>query len=154
MAARPTETSQPGVSALPQLPITNYKLPPPSAPSKKMSDPTIAAGFAKMNIEAARRHVFLCVGPDCCATADGLATWEFLKTQMKDLGIPALRTKAACLRVCSGGPWMVVYPEGVWYGQVTPARCERIVREHLRDNQPVLEWITKTHPLDPGAPPP
>jgi (2Fe-2S) ferredoxin len=111
-----------------------------------MSDP-IAAGFAKMNLPSARRHVFLCVGPDCCATADGLATWEILKSRLKSLDIPALRTKAACLRVCSGGPWMVVYPDGIWYGQVTPERCERIITEHLANGRPITEWIAKSHPL-------
>ena len=110
-------------------------------------NPAVNAGFTKMKIVDARRHVFLCVGPDCCATADGLATWEVLKARLKDLDIPALRTKAACLRVCSGGPWLVIYPEGVWYGQVTPERCERIVREHLAANQPVVDWIAQKHPL-------
>ena len=111
-----------------------------------MPDP-IDAGFAKMKIDDARRHIFLCVGPDCCATDEGLATWEFLKTRLKDLGVPAMRTKAACLRVCSGGPWMVVYPEGIWYGSVTPERCERIVTEHLAGGAPVAEWIARVHPL-------
>lgn len=115
-----------------------------------MPDPIVPAGFAKMNIETAQRHVFLCVGPDCCATSDGLATWEFLKTRLKNLNIPALRTKAACLRVCSGGPWMVVYPDGIWYGRVTPDRCERIVSEHLAQNRPIHEWIEKNHPLPPA----
>ena len=112
-----------------------------------MSDPIANAGFAKMKIDAARRHVFLCVGPDCCAAEAGLATWEFLKSALKARGVPAMRTKAACLRVCSGGPWMVVYPEGVWYGNVTPERCERIVREHLDAGTPIGEWIEKIHAL-------
>lgn len=103
--------------------------------------------FSKMGLRASRRHVFLCVGPDCCAPAAGLATWELLKERLKALGIPAMRTKAACLRICSGGPWMVVYPEGIWYGAVTPERCARIVDEHLLGGTPVGEWIVEMHPL-------
>jgi (2Fe-2S) ferredoxin len=111
--------------------------------------PEIAAGFAKMKIADARRHAFLCVGPDCCAHTDGLATWEVLKTRLNALGVPAMRTKAACLRVCRGGPWLVIYPEGVWYGDVTPERCERIVAEHLAEGRPIAEWIAQTQPLGP-----
>ncbi len=66
---------------------------------------------------------------------------------MKEWDIPAMRTKAACLRLCRGGPWMVVYPEGVWYGGVTPERCDRIVSQHLVGGKPVAEWVVRTQPL-------
>jgi len=112
------------------------------------NDPeTVEKTFAAMNLAQARRHVFLCVGPNCCASEQGLATWEFLKQALKTRGIPALRTKAACLRICTGGPWMVVYPEGIWYGQVTPERCARIVEEHLDGGKVVAEWVAQRHAL-------
>ena len=107
----------------------------------------VSSGFEKAGLVEARRHVFLCVGPDCCRPDEGLAVWDILKSRLKKLGIPAMRTKAACLRICSGGPWMVVYPEGVWYGAVTPERCERIITEHLLRGEPVQEWIVRRHPL-------
>lgn len=107
----------------------------------------INAGFAKMKLETGRRHVFLCIGPDCCQSSEGLATWEVLKAELKNLNIPAMRTKAACLRICSSGPWMVIYPEGIWYGHVTPKRCKRIIHEHLLNNTPITEWIERRHPL-------
>jgi (2Fe-2S) ferredoxin len=109
------------------------------------------ANFRKIEVEVAQRHVFLCIGPDCCAPTDGEATWNYLKKALKEHGIPALRTKAACLRVCADGPWMVVYPDGVWYGRVDVARCERIVREHLLLGRPVEEWVIKRHPLTGGG---
>lgn len=117
---------------------------PPNQPNQREID----QGFAKQNLEAAGRHVFLCIGPDCCSRESGLETWAVLKSEIKALGIPALRTKADCLRVCSGGPWLVVYPDGIWYGSVTPERCRRIVREHLEAGTPVREWIAREHPLD------
>jgi (2Fe-2S) ferredoxin len=116
--------------------------------TNESTDSAIAAGFAKVKLEAAQRHVFLCVGPDCCATEAGMATWEVLKGRIAEFGLPALRTKAGCFRICRGGPWLVVYPEGIWYGGVTPDRCERIVTEHLAAGRPVGEWVARTHPLE------
>ena len=110
-------------------------------------DAANAAAFNKMGLGSAQRHVFLCVGPDCCASEAGLATWEVLKKQLAAAGVPVLRTKAACLRICQGGPWLLVYPEGVWYGGVTPERCDRIVQEHLVGGLVVQEWVVERHPL-------
>ena len=105
------------------------------------------AGFSNMGLAASERHVFLCVGSDCCTEAAGMEVWETLKNRIRDLDIPVMRTKAACFRICCQGPWMAVYPDGIWYGEVTPERCARIIDEHLVDNQPVTEWIARQHPL-------
>lgn len=100
-----------------------------------------------LGLAGARHHLFLCLGPDCCAPARGEACWLHLKQRLKSLGLPAFRSKAGCLRVCGGGPILLVYPEGIWYGGITPERIDRVLLEHLQEGRPVEEWIIARHPL-------
>ena len=112
---------------------------------------TVAEGFAAAKVETARRHLFLCLGPDCAEPDAGQQTWEYLKRRCQQLALPVMRTKAGCFRICVGGPWLLIYPEGTWYGNVTPERCERILQEHVLRDRPVEEWVERTRPLCGGA---
>jgi (2Fe-2S) ferredoxin len=115
-----------------------------------MPDPNLLkAGLTKATVATAERHLFLCLGPDCCQPAIGEETWEYIKRRVKETGIRAMRTKAACFRICTRGPWLVVYPEGIWYPEVTPERFERILQEHLLGGAPVRDWIIAENRLSP-----
>ena len=77
-----------------------------------------------------------------------------LKTLLKDKDLTlsrspneCYRTKVQCLRVCTQGPILVVYPEGTWYQGMTPDRIPRFVQEHLIGGRPIREWIFAEHPL-------
>lgn len=108
---------------------------------------TLSDGLLKAGIDRAERHLFVCLGPDCCAPSDGERLWEYVKRRVKESGLPAMRTKAGCFRICTGGPWLVVYPEGTWYGSVSIERFERILQEHLLGGNPVREWLTARNDL-------
>lgn len=112
----------------------------------------IEKGLKKAGVRTAERHLFLCLGPDCCSPCDGQKTWKYIKQRVNELGLHVMRTKTQCFRICAGGPWLVVYPEGIWYGNVTPKRFERILQEHLIGGAPVSEWIAVRNSLGEIAP--
>jgi len=123
---------------------------------------TLQATVERLGLQKVQRHLFLCADqtkPKCCSHEQGLESWNYLKRRLSELGLdqpkespPCLvsRTKANCLRVCCSGPILLVYPEGVWYQKATPSAIERIIQEHLLNNQVVQEYLFLTHPLTIG----
>jgi (2Fe-2S) ferredoxin len=97
-------------------------------------------------MEPYSRHVLVCTGGFCSPGHRGRALYAKLAglLQREDLLFGPSRVKrseTSCLGVCSSGPIVAVYPEGVWYANVTPELLERIVVEHLREGRVVREAV-------------
>ena len=103
-------------------------------------------------------HLLLCATSpkeSCCNCKDGIKSWQKLKFLVKTLNLEdpqrtegiVLRSKVDCLRICHSGPILLIWPDGVWYKEVSPYRIEVIINEHILKGIPVKKWMFKKTPL-------
>ena len=99
-----------------------------------------------------RHHLFVCTNerpkdnPKGSCKAKGseevLAAFKQLVKERK-LGATVRVCASGCLDACAQGISVVVYPEAVWYGAVTPADVPEIVEAHLGRGEPVARLRMK-----------
>lgn len=94
-------------------------------------------------------HIFVCTScrtngtvKGMCAQRDGVKIIESFMQEIedRDLSGDCMVTNTGCFGICSRGPIAVVYPEGVWYGNLTPEAVEKIVESHLENGKIVDEF--------------
>lgn len=96
-----------------------------------------------------KRHVFVCNGKSCSQVGSEDVKAEFVRLleakrlrQGKEskgrnpMGEIVL-TDCGSVGFCSIGVAVLVYPEGVWYGQVTSDDVAEIIEEHLENGRVV-----------------
>jgi len=79
-----------------------------------------------------RKHVLVCEHKDC-VKGGGKEALKALKGALRDAGLrdEVLVTKVDCFDQCGHAPVMVVYPEGVWYGEVDERGAREIAERHI-----------------------
>lgn len=102
-----------------------------------------------------QRHVFVCVNerpPDnpkgSCKARGGVEVRDLLKKELSARGLKhqVRANNAGCLDECEHGVTLVVYPEQVWYGGVTPADVPEIIERHLVGGEVVERLLLPEQP--------
>ena len=92
------------------------------------------------------KHIFVCENkrPEghargCCFDKGSPNLRQEFKFKLKSLNLStSVRANGAgCLNACEYGAAVVVYPEQVWYGNVTIDDVDEIISEHIINNKHV-----------------
>jgi (2Fe-2S) ferredoxin len=91
-----------------------------------------------------KKHIFICTntrtdGRESCGEACGIELIAAFKEQLiaSKLHTTMRVQKSGCLDVCKNGPAMVIYPEGVFYGNVTLNDVQEIHQKSILNDEVV-----------------
>jgi (2Fe-2S) ferredoxin len=92
------------------------------------------------------RHVLVCLNvrppgnpKGSCGEKGSEEVFETLKRMVKERGLGGrvIVSRTSCLKHCSRGITMAVYPDNVWYSGVRTGDLDEILASHLVDGRPV-----------------
>jgi (2Fe-2S) ferredoxin len=87
-----------------------------------------------------KKHIFICTSSrptgqqkGTCHTKNGVdIMMSFMEEiEERELGGEVFISNTGCLGFCDKGPVVIIYPDNVWYGNVTPDDVEEIMDEHI-----------------------
>lgn len=104
-------------------------------------------------------HVLICTGPRCGGERHSERIRQEFRKQFVRQALPASvkDTPCLCFGLCTYGPNVIIYPDGVVYSGVAPQDVAEIVREHLVNGRVVERLLFKKKEappegVDPGLP--
>jgi (2Fe-2S) ferredoxin len=132
--------------------VTIFAQPEPETPmadKEVITDRTTLEALAPVTTAPIRLHIFVCTGKSCSAvdSAEVKAAFEreLLARNMlfgkekkgKNPKGSVLVTECASVGFCAIGAAVMVYPDGVWYGQVRASDVPELVEEHILNGRVV-----------------
>jgi len=98
------------------------------------------------------KQIVVCAGTGCHSSGSKKVS-EVIEASMKQnkLEEKVLLVKTGCFGLCALGPVVIVYPEGVFYSQVTPEHMETIMNDHIIGGNVVKELLYEDTVNDDGS---
>ena len=103
------------------------------------------------------RHVLVCLNTrppgnpkGSCGEKGSEEVFDTLKAMVKErgLGRRVIVNRTSCLKHCSRGITMAVYPENVWYGGVGRQDLDEILTSHLFEGKTVERLLMPDIPWE------
>lgn len=93
-------------------------------------------------------HIFVCASfraggepKGACHKKGSTDFLRYIENEILDRGLNAAVTSTGCLKACDYGPVMVVYPEGLWYGNVNSEGVIDEILDGFEDGKPIRDYL-------------
>ncbi len=118
--------------------------------NKELARKAKSKGLGLGKGDSKAHHLLLCTGPNCFpdVAAKTVRTLNKECKALREGGVSVYVSEVKCFRLCRLGPIAVVYPDGVWYLNVTPENGARILNEHCKDGAVVEALAFMKNPLE------
>ncbi len=92
------------------------------------------------------KHIFVCSSSRIngqqkgfCHSKDAVGLVGTITEELMERGLSSevMVTNTGCLAICEKGPIVIVYPDNIWYGEVTEDDIEEILDQHIENGVPV-----------------
>ena len=102
-------------------------------------------------------HVLVCLNTrppgnpkGSCSEKGSETLYEQLKARVREEGLHdrVIVNRTSCLKHCSRGITVAVYPENVWYGGVEEADLGEICSSHLEEGRPLARLLMPDIPWE------
>jgi (2Fe-2S) ferredoxin len=99
-----------------------------------------------------QRHVFVCTNErpadhprGCCHAKNSASVRDAFKEAVKKHHIASTvrAQQSGCLDACEHGVTVVIYPEGIWYGRVTPDDVPEIMERTVLNGEVIGRLLIK-----------
>lgn len=84
------------------------------------------------------KQIFVCImnkeHKESCAPKDAVEIHRRLKAYVKENNIPVRVSKSYCQGLCSQGPIVSIFPDNIYYKEVSLEDVNDIIKKHLRMN--------------------
>jgi len=98
------------------------------------------------NLSGTRHHVFICNGVNCMNNQAEDVT-RAVRAEITSHGVDSIihTTRTLCQGRCEDACVVTIYPDGIWYKEVTLGLAKSIVNRHLLHGEKMAENISYTY---------
>jgi len=76
-----------------------------------------------------------------CIKKDSMNLINYLEEELSERGMNAIVSSTGCLKLCEGGPILVIYPHGYWYRNVNGENDIDEILDALESGKPAESYL-------------